>query len=122
MLMGVGPHSLVFSMNVLVWCSTRGPGLGGRQPWPPSSSVVPCQLGRGWMDRPRGLGRWRRWSTTSGRQAWAPECVCVGGGGAAGSWCLRTALSGRYPPGSVFQVITALNTGFFELCSQGFFF
>ena len=46
----------------------------------------------------------------------------MGGGGVAGSWCLRTALSGRYPPGSLFQVITALNTGFFELCSQGFFF
>lgn len=94
---------------------------GGRQPWPPSGSAVPCQLGRGWMGRPEGPRRWRRWPTTSGGRC-GRLSVLAWAEGRRGLLVSRTALSGRRPPGSLFQVIAALNTGFFELCSQGFFF
>ena len=76
---------------------------------------VPCQLAEGGWTAQRGLGRWRRWLTASGRQAWAPHVLV------AGAWCLRTALSGRLSSGLPLlgrgcpkhRALCTLLTGFF---------
>ena len=77
---------------------------------------VPSQLAEGGWTAQRGLGRWRRRSTASGRQAWAPRVLV------AGVWCLRTVLSGRLSSGLPLlgrrcpkhRALCTLLTGFFS--------